>query len=207
MLGGQELYLQRLTGRRGNLLQDMVNDPIIVELKNGKVYGGKLDRYCYYHSTGGGVVVLYDCKLLSQDEKKWIDHDILKKYEKKGELVRKSLPDFWMTDIKDIWILPPKYIDKLSFEDTLQIYIDPHYKPPMGVECNWGFLKENMEIEDRHTPACDARLHEALHILRKEAFEGVESAPKVQYKERNRKRKEAYAYIRRRLLSYGAKIP
>jgi len=179
----------------------MANDPIIVELINGKVYGGKIDAYDKY----SGDIYLYDGKLLSQTEQKWVDHDIIVNHN--GELIRKFLLGFRNEAIKDIWVLPLKYIDKLSFEDALQIYIDPHYKPQMGVECNWGFLKENMEIEDRHTPACDARLHEALHILMKEAFEGVESAPKVQYKERNRKRKEAYAYIRRRLLSYGAKIP
>ena len=184
----------------------MINDPMIVELKNGKVYGGRLDEYYY---NGGGVVALYYCKLLDKSSLKWVDHDIMVKYEDEGELTRKSMPDFWIADIKDILVLPEESRDKLSLEDTLQIYIDPHYKPLTGVQCNWE-PGENWEPpEENHAPECDARLHEALSFLLTLAGRGISystEAPARAEAER-RRRKESFAYIRRRLLMYGAKIP
>ena len=200
------MYLRRLRGRKSVALKEMINDPMIVELKNGKVYGGRLDEYYY---NGGGVVALYYCKLLDKSSLKWVDHDIMVKYEDEGELTRKSMPDFWIADIKDILVLPEESRDKLSLEDTLQIYIDPHYKPLTGVQCNWE-PGENWEPpEENHAPECDARLHEALSFLLTLAGRGMSystEAPARGEAER-RRRKEYFAYIRRRLLMYGAKIP
>lgn len=169
----------------------MINDPVIVELKNGKVYGGRLDEYYY---NGGGVVALYHCKLLDKKSHKWSNHDMMVKFE--GKLIRDPMPDFWIAEIKDIFVLPEEYRDKLDLEDTLQIYVDPHYKPLMGVQCNWS-------QGGNHAPECDASLHEALTVLRTEARLG----PEERDKDRKRRLEGSFAYVRRRLLMYGAKIP
>jgi hypothetical protein len=50
------MYLERLTGRKSKALEDLVNEAIVVELKNGMVYGGRLDEYYY---NGGGVMTLW----------------------------------------------------------------------------------------------------------------------------------------------------
>ena len=203
-LGEIDVYLERLEGRKSVALKDMINDPMIVELRNGKVYGGRLDEYYY---NGGGVVALYSCKLLDKIGLKWVDHDIMVKVENK--VIRDPMPDFWISDLKDIFVLPEEYRDKFSLDDTLQIYVDPHFKPLTGVQCNCncGDLKENGETEENHAPECDSRLHEALSFLMTEARLGVRSGLKDQYKDRDRRRGEAFAYVRRRLLIYGAKIP
>ena len=202
-LGVISMYLKRLGGRKSVTLKDMINDPMIVELKNGKIYGGRLDEYYY---NGGGVVALYSCKLLDKIGLKWVDHDIMVKVEDK--LIRRPMPDFWIADIKDIFVLPEEHRDKLSLEDTLQIYIDPHYKPLTGVQCNWE-PGENWEPpEENHTPECDARLHEALSFLLTVARRGniLDSKDRKRDWERRRLR-ESFAYVRRRLLMYGAEIP
>jgi len=199
-----DVYLERLRGRKSTALRDMINDSMVLELKNGKVYGGRLDEYYY---NGGGVVALYYCKLLDKVGHEWVDHDRLIKYE--DELIQDSMPDFWIADIKDIFVLPEEYRDKLSLDDTLQIYIDPHYRPLLtGVECHWEPGENWDPPETDHSPECDARLHEALSLLYTEAHFGTRSGPKDRNKNnRERRRKEAFAYIRRRLLIYGAKIP
>lgn len=169
----------------------MINDPIIIEFRNGKIYGGRVDDYFY---DGGGIVSLYDCKLLDKSNHRWVDHDIMTKVE--DEITRDPMPDFWTAYIKNIFVLPEEYRDKFSLEDTLQIYIDPHYKPLTGIQCNW-------RPTENHSPQCDARLHEALSILYMEAIYGSDK----QDKDQERKLSEAFRYIRRRLLLYGAKIP
>jgi hypothetical protein len=189
------MYLERLKGRKSKALENMVNDPMIVELKNGKVYGGRLDGHYYY---GGGVIALYYCKLLDKSSHKWVDHDMVEKFE--GELISASMPDFWIAEIRDIFVLHEEYRDKLDLEDTLQIYIDPHYKPLMGIQCNWSH-------EENHAPECDAHLHEALSFLMTLAHSGISSSSKTWDEDKARKLKDDHSYIRRRLLMFGAKIP
>ena len=183
------VYLERLEGRKSKALRDMINDPMIIKLKNGKVYGGRLDDY-----LPGGGVALYYCKLLDKKSHKWVDHDKMIKVE--GKIIRDLMPYFWIADMKDIFVLPEEYRDKLGLDDTLQIYIDPHHKPFKGVQCNWG-------PGEKHAPECDGRLHEALSVLRTEASLGPENRDK----DRQRRLEESFAYVRRRLLMYGAKIP
>lgn len=183
------VYLERLKGRKRVALEEMVNDPMILELNNGKVYGGRLDEYYY---NGGGVVALYGCKLLDKDRHMWINHDIMMMFE--GKLVLDDMPDFWISDVKDIFILPEEYRDECDLEDALQIYIDPYYKHLHGVKCEWGHGR-------KHSSECDARLHEALSSLLTIAHFDTKS------EDNERARADSFAYIRRRLLLYGAKIP
>ena len=183
----------------------MINDSMVLELKNGKVYGGRLDEYYY---NGGGVVALYYCKLLDKVGHEWVDHDIMVRYERKGELTRKYMPNFWIADIENIFVLPEEYRDKLSLDDTLQIYIDPHYRPLLtGVECHWEPGENWDPPEQKHSAECDARLHEALSFLRTLAGRGITTSPRDRHGQERRRLDEFFTYLRRRLLMYGAKIP
>lgn len=182
------MYLIRLRGRKSKALRD-VDIPIIMELKNGKVYGGRVDDY-----IEGGELAVYDCRLLDKKDHKWVDHDRM--IEVEGKIMPDGLPYFRISNIQDIFVLPEQYADKLDLEDALQIYIDPHYKPVIGTRCNWGFEKE-------HSSECDSRLHEALSTLRTEASSG----PRNQEDTRQTKLAEAFDYIRRQLLKFGARIP
>jgi small nuclear ribonucleoprotein (snRNP)-like protein len=182
------MYLRRLKGRKSKALRD-VDIPIIIELKNGEVYGGRVDDY-----LEGGELVLYSCKLLDKESHRWVDHDRMIEFE--GKVMPDDLPYFRIADIQDIFVLPRQYADKLDLEDVLQIYIDPHYKPVIGIKCNGGG-------ETKHSSECDSHLHEALSVLRTEASLGPENRDRT----RQRKLAEAFDYIRRQLLKYGARIP
>lgn len=162
----------------------MTNKPMILELKNGKVYGGRFDDYSY---DGGGVVALYSCRLLDKDGHRWVNHDIMIE----GQLVR--MPYFWIAEIKDIYVVPEGFEARLDLEDILHVYIDPHYRPLKSVQCDGG-------LGVKHAAECDARLHEALAFISTEAT-------RVLDKDRERRFEECFAYVRRRLLMYGAKIP
>jgi len=192
--------LVRLRGRKSKALEDLVNEPLIVELKNGKVYGGLLDSHYY---NRGVVVKLYSCELLDKKNHRWVDHDIM--WEIDGKLVPHPMPDFLLADIKGIFVLPEEQRDRLYLDDALQIYIDPHYKPRTGITCEWD-VGEQWETKRHHSAECDARLHEALVFLITMAHIGVSSGF-MNMNRKNEKLGEAQAYIRRRLLMYGARIP
>jgi len=198
------VYLERLKGRKSEALEDMTNDPMILELKNGKVYGGRLDEYYY---NGGGVVALYYCRLLDKGNNTWVDHDITTRFE--GKIVPDDMPDFWIADLKNILVLPQEYRHKLTLDDTLQIYIDPHFKPLQGIQCNWNPGEKWGPPEESHAPECDGRLHEALSFLVTLARLGVghDAGDSKRSEDEERRRKESFDCIRRRLLMYGAKIP
>lgn len=193
------MYLERLTGRKSKALEDLVNEALVVELKNGKVYGGILDEYYY---DGGGVIALYSCKLLDKKNHKWIDHDIMTQSD--GKLVADPMPSFWLAGVRDIFLLPKEHREKFFLDDALQTYIDPHYKPPTGTTCDWS-PGEEQETKRHHAAECDARLHEALVFLFTMAELGV--APRSKNKNEYRRHAEAFACVRRRLLMHGARIP
>jgi len=114
------MYLERLKGRKSKALEDLVNDVLVVELRNGKVYGGRLDEYFY---DGGGAIALYDCKLLDKKSPKWIDHDTTTEFE--GKLTADPMPEFWLAEVRDILVLSEECRDMLGLDEALQIYIDP----------------------------------------------------------------------------------
>jgi hypothetical protein len=125
------MSFERLKGRKSRL-REMFDDTVIIELLDGRIYGGALDDYYY---NGGGVISLYYPKLLDKKHHRWVDNDIYVKIENK--LVRDSLPDFWITDIKNVYVLPKKLRGKLSLDDALQLYIDPYFRPLPTVKCKW----------------------------------------------------------------------
>lgn len=81
----------------------MFDDTAIIELLDGRIYGGALDEYYY---DGRAVISLYSPKLIDKKQRRWVDHDIYIRIENK--LVRDSLPSFWMSEIKDVYVLPKK---------------------------------------------------------------------------------------------------
>lgn len=194
------MYLERLTGRKSEALEDLENEALVVELKNGKAYGGRLDEYYY---NGGGVIALYSCKLLDKRKHKWIDHDIMVRRD--GKLVAEYMPDFWLSEIDDIFLLPEEYRDEIGLNDTLQIYIDPHYNPPRGITCHWD---PGQEWENKnHSQECDGHLHEALTMLLTATHGWKFSDSDDKDKALRMRMEENFAYLRRRLLTYGARIP
>jgi hypothetical protein len=177
------MYLERLAGRKSKALEDLVEEPLVIALKNGRVYGGRLGEY--YHD-GGGVIVLYSCSLLDQRRHKWVKLD--------------ADQELRLADIGGIFLLPrARKGSKLELDDVLHIHIDPYYKPLASIKCDWSLGEKG------HRPECDAPLHEALAFLKtahREFFSGTAN------KDQNRRRsEEAFAHVRRRLLNYGARIP
>jgi hypothetical protein len=160
----------------------MVNEPMIIELKNGDVYGGMLDD-----EPERGMVSLYDCHLLDKKCRRWIDDDVI---------VPDPMPDFSVLDVKDIFVLPGGHKDAFTLDDVLQIYIDPHFRPLISVHCPWNGTNE-------HSTGCDKRLHEALSIMMTEGRLRGDGRDK----DRERKLHESFSYLRRRLIMYGARIP
>jgi len=41
----KKMHIEKVTGRKRNALEDMINEPIIVELKNCEIFGGNIDDY------------------------------------------------------------------------------------------------------------------------------------------------------------------
>jgi hypothetical protein len=191
------MYFVRLTGRKSEALEDLVEQALVVKLKNGKVYGGRLDEY------SDGTIALYSCKLLEQTGHRWVDHDIMVRSE--GKLMTVDRPEFCLSEVKEILVLPEDQRDKLELDDILQTYIDRHYKPPRGIECDWD-LGEDWE-DKRHSPECDGRLHEALTLLKTATHGARLSSSMDKNQVLMRRLEEGFAYLRLRLLMYGARIP
>lgn len=187
ILGVTYLRLERIRGRKSKALRDIADVPLILEFKNKRVYGGNLDDY------EDGCIWLYNCKRLDKRKKEWVNHGIMIEFE--GKIIEDCMPGFRLSEIKDIYTLSKEDEDKwwLGLDNVLQFYIDPHHKPLRGVNCRWG-------PDEKHAAECDAKLHEALSIMLTycEASENKETHQKIH---------DAFTYIRRRLIMYGAKIP
>ncbi len=174
----------------------MYDEPIVITLKTGEIYAGLVDE-CFYN--GGLIVALYSCRLLDKTSQTWIDHDIFTTFE--GREIRDTLPEFWVSDIKRVEVLTEDLQDNVDLEDALQFYIDPHYMPLPHVECNWG-----KNPDRKHSVDCEAHLHEALTILRTQSEESVLSS-KEDTRSLQAEIDQSFAFVRRRLLVLGARIP
>jgi len=193
-------HFKRLEGKKSNALRDEdYDEPLIIELKNGKTYGGMLDEFEPYD---GGIVHLYSCKLLDKKGHRWVEHDMLTKFE--GRTIRDFMPSFWLEDIENIFELSDDLKGRFYMDDVLQLYIDPHHNPLPKVECDWN---PSLKLS-KHNPECDARLHEALSFLLTE-MEVVSTSVSPQRRdgEPYKKFSESFEYVRRRLVMYGARIP
>ena len=118
--------------------------------------------------------------------------------------MRDPLPFFLTSGIDEILVLPEKYKDKISIEDMLQVYLDPHYRPVISIACGWS-------NKTGHSAECDYRLHEALATLAGwicwKSVSHISSIPRDEDEMLSRNADKALGYIRHRLLRYGAKIP
>jgi hypothetical protein len=188
------MHFRRLKGRKSEILKDMFDEPVVIELVDGKKYAGAVDEYYY---NGGGVLALYSCKLLDRSAHKWVEHDIFMKRD--NEIIRDSLPDFAIRDIRVIEVLSDDLKDRIDLDDALQLYLDPHHKPLPGVNCAW-------RGGNGHSAGCDSRLHEALSLLLTESEVGVSTSKKGD-KSLDTRIDESFAIVRRRLLMSGARIP
>jgi hypothetical protein len=182
------VHLETIKGRKNTFLDEMLDEPIVVEFKNGQIFGGNIDGY------ETGAFWLYNCKRLDKKANEWKNHGIMIEFE--GEEIEDAMPEFLVSDVKNIFAFKSDFDEEISIDDALQFYVDPHHKPLQGIKCNYseGGNKE-------HSPECDGRLHEALIYI---CTNGIMGHPD---NEQSRNLNEACNYVRRRLLMYGAKIP
>lgn len=177
------MRIEKLKGRKSKILNEMINEPVIIEFKDNQIFGGYVDDY------ETGTFWLYDCKRLNKKGHEWVSHGIMSEGKEIDD------PDFDVSAIKNIFTVRSDYTDEVSIEDALQFYIDPHHKPLLSIECNYHPERE------KHSSECDMRLHEALICIH---TRGIDSHPEDENSQNLRK---AFRYVRRRLLMYGAKIP
>ena len=185
------MLLERLRGRRSKLLDDLLGESLILELKNGEVFGGRLDEYYY---NGGGIISLYYCKSLDKKNLIW---------RNSNRRLKDGDGEFWLSEVRNIFHLQHKQRERVrELEDVLQIYIDPHYKPLTGIQCGWnpGEKWQN----HRHQTECEFRLHEALAFIRTYTTMYANLSKETKWQ---RKYEDSFAYVRHRLLQCGAKIP
>jgi hypothetical protein len=183
------LRLERVKGRKSKALKDMYDEPLILEFKDGQIYGGNFDEY------EEGVIWLYNCKRLDKESHEWKNHGITTEIE--GKTIEDPMPGFYLSDVKNIYVIPSDCTDYYAMEDVMQFYVNPHYKPLQGIRCHGG-------LEKAHTTECDAQLHDALTLL---FTNSLYSSERQDMGEKEGKLQEALSCIRRRLLMYGAKIP
>jgi len=171
--------------KRRSIIENFLDLPIIMEMKDGSFYAGYIDDYII-----GGVIAIYSCKKLvtkqisnssSDTEKEWIDHG--------GEV---SLEEFNLINIKNIY--GPK--DETNYlEDILQLTINPLYTPIKGIECNWGGDAK------KHAHNCNEDLHESLSFIYKTGRINLKN------KAENRAFVKSFKIIRNFILENGGKIP
>lgn len=183
--------LERIGGRKSKALEEMYDEPCIVEFKDGQVYGGNVDEY------EEGVFWLYNCKKLDKKKHQWKSHGVMREY--KGKKFEDFEVTFDLSAVKDIYVMPSDFTGEYAAEDIMQFYINPHYKPLQGIKCNGG-------LEEEHSAECDKELHNALVLLVTKALYGSNTAEKDERKT-EKIVFDALSCIRRRLLMYGAKIP
>jgi hypothetical protein len=123
-IGELALELERVTGRKSKALQEMYDEPCILELKNGTVYAGNFDEY------EEGVIWLYNCKRLDEKTHEWKNHGITTTHE--GKTFEDPMPGFCLSIVENIYIMPSDYAGEYATEDVMQVYINPHYKPLQG---------------------------------------------------------------------------
>jgi hypothetical protein len=175
----------------------MFDETIVITLKTGEIYAGLVDE-CFYN--GGWVVALYSCKLLHRTSQRWIDHAIFGTFE--GRKIRDPLPEFWISEIRRVEVLSEDLQENVDFEDALQFYVDPHYKPLPHVKCNW----DDEGSGKPHDANCESRLHEALSFLLKRSLASI-SLSKEERESLQDRIDQSFRLVRRRLLVTGARIP
>ena len=191
------MHFKTLEGRKSVALKKRFDEPLVVTLKSEETYAGLVDE-CYYN--GGWIVALYSCKLLDKGNQQWIDHDIFTRQGNRR--IRDPLPEFWIEQIKRLEVLSGDLGESIDFEDAMQLYIDPHYKPLPHVKCTWNYAVTGRP----HSVDCEWRLHEALSFLRTQSEERTLSSKEDQ-RSLQQRIDRSFDLVRRRLLLTGARIP
>ena len=171
--------------KQKTVLEDLINVPVILEMKDGRFYGAYVDDYLH-----GGAIAVYECNRLSEDfisditqydtEKQWKDMS-------ESEI-------FEYFDLKQIKNIYRAKDEDLALSEVLTLALNPLYKPIKGIECDW--LSSGM-----HSKSCDNDLHEALSKIYT-----VGSRTYKSKKEYN-KFGEDCEVIRRFIIENGGKIP
>jgi hypothetical protein len=183
------LRLERIKGRKSRALEDMHDEPCILEFKDGEIYGGNFDEY------EEGVIWLYNCRRLYRKSHEWKSHGIMTELE--GKTFEDPMPGFYLSEVKNLYVIPIDCSGNFTVDDVMQFYANPHYKPLQGVRCHGGLGKV-------HSAECDAQLHDALALLFTNC---LYSGERQDGREKEGELQDALSCIRRRLLMYGAKIP
>jgi small nuclear ribonucleoprotein (snRNP)-like protein len=184
-VGEKELFIQKIDRCISKTMKNHIEEPIVIELKDGKTYAGTLDDYL------PTAAVLADCFYFDKNCKKWVSPQRVKHVLKRGSRVY-----FERSFVKSIWI-KKNHIDEIFLEDFLQCYIDPYYIPLFATPCNWD---GNRCI---HADNCDTQLHEALNRLWSFVAISSSSLSKSDFVSLQ----EAFGEVRKRLILNGAKIP
>lgn len=177
---------------RASVLDNMINDSIIIELKDGSIYAAQIDDYVGY------AIAVYHCYQPADDGSGWVEQtDREQIWEGKPQI--DHMPYFYFSEMKNIY--KPKN-DKLFLEDVKKLWIDPLYRPLPYIECNWDH--DNPE----HSPECNKDLHEALtkiytnghHWYYDKPDDGMERKYKREFD-------KSFGIIREFIIEHGGRIP
>jgi len=184
------MWLRKIEKRNQKKIDDMINEPLILETIEGDIYGGLVDD-AY---VAEDFLCLYNCKLLDKIHQTWIEHNFYIKIN--GILEKDFMPYFSFSEISKIYALPEYLNDDFGLFEALQIFIDPHFKPIPSISCTG-------TPDTNHSKECDKDLHNVLIKIRIIPMVGYQ----VIGKEKIREFTESFIYLRRWLLKMGAQIP
>ena len=129
--------------KRQYAINELIGDPIIIEMKDHSIFAGILDDY-----IGRGFSIIDGKQCMKNECGEWLWHD-------RGLL--QGIEDFFFIEIKNLYT--PKN-PNLDYEDMLTLMINPTYQPLNYVHCEWNET-------GKHSKNCDDDLHESLSLLYK----------------------------------------
>jgi len=184
------MHLVPINNNEMNIVEEMINEPLILKMFNGTIYSGLLDE-AYFDEDW---LCLYACQMLDEDHLTWIDHNIWVEFD--GEVIRDIMPYFAFSNIEKIYKIPENVQGDYGLYEAKHWFIDPYFKPLQNVVCNG-------DLNGGHSEECDEDLHIALIKIRT-YFEYASNSIE---KEKRREFEASFIYLRRRLLKMGAMIP
>lgn len=170
-------YFKRIA-KRSKDLDELIETPVILELKDGNFYAGFID------DCEKRIIDIFTCKHLVHKkigehykEKMWKDYDIM--------------AFFPFEDIKNIYRAKD---ESLNLEQMLELTINPYRMPVKGIECAW-------LTDKKHSKNCDEDLHESLAKLYREGSTHQGN------KKGREELKNAFNVVRRFILENNGRIP
>tara|TARA_Y100001936_G_scaffold60900_1_gene59987 strand:+ start:405 stop:971 length:567 start_codon:yes stop_codon:yes gene_type:complete len=176
--------------KRKSVLENMINQPVILLMNDGKVFGAHIDDY------ESRTVIVYDCMELVDDEKQWIPQETF--HVRMGEEIHlDTMPEISLSSIKSIYSPKNK---RVYLDDVLNAWLNPNHKFTKHLDCNWN--KEDGILE--HHEQCDAKLHEALvTIITNASLSSRLNRSKSAYKVLEKAEKLLLTWMK----EHGARIP